>query len=74
VCFTEKKDDSFTVLALYVDDFLIATNDVSEKERLTKKLRLKFRLKDLGETKYLLGMRIRKKNESLYVDQEKYNM
>jgi hypothetical protein len=40
---------SFTDLALHVD-FLIVTNDVSEKERLAKKLRLNFRLKDPGET------------------------
>ncbi|PNF37230.1 Retrovirus-related Pol polyprotein from transposon TNT 1-94 [Cryptotermes secundus] len=70
--FYRKMDDSFTVLALYVDDFLIVTNDISEKERLVKKLGSKFRLKDLGETKYLLGMRIRKRNGSIYVDQEEY--
>lgn len=42
---------SMTVIALYVDDSFIFSNDEQETERLKKALQSKFKLKDLGVTK-----------------------
>ena len=56
--FHKKTIDEYTIIAVYVDDLLIATNN-EENLRLTKqKFWDKFKMKDLGEARNVLGMRI----------------
>ena len=55
--------DKFLILALYVDDVILATNSLqllkSEKEKLMKR----FAMKDLGEAKFCLGIQIIRKRK-----------
>lgn len=65
---------SFIILALYVDDILIASNDnqmlKDEKENLSKR----FEVEDLGCAKYCLGMLIQRDrdNRTLSISQKSY--
>jgi len=43
---------------LYVDDILMASSDRQEIQKLKKKLNDEFKMKDLGNTKRILGMDI----------------
>lgn len=72
--YTKTKDHRLTIIALYVDDFLIFSNDVSETTFLKNKLSAKFKIKDLGDVKQCLGMRINvNKNDGfITLDQENY--
>ena len=46
--FTKKFNQSFIALLVYVDDILIASNDVHAVEELKEFLDQEFKLKDLG--------------------------
>ena len=41
-----------------MDDFVIADNDVAMRERVKRELAAHFRLKDLGELHWCLGLRV----------------
>ena len=45
-------------LLVYVDDILIASNDVQTVEDLKSSLNHDFKLKDLGNLKYFLGVEV----------------
>ena len=46
------------VLLVYVDDVLIACNDKEEVDQFKVLLDQKFKLKDLGDLRYFLGLEI----------------
>ena len=73
-CYVKKYDNSYTILALYVDDMLIAGSSITEINRLKQQLAEHFEMKDLGPAKQILGMRIfRNRSEGvLKLSQEKY--
>nr|GEX15600.1 retrovirus-related Pol polyprotein from transposon TNT 1-94 [Tanacetum cinerariifolium] len=52
------QDGSFIYLRLYVDDMLIASQNLDEIEKLKIRLKSEFEMKDLGEAKTILGMEI----------------
>jgi hypothetical protein len=47
-----------TIIALYVDDLLIACNDVSALKELKRQLTAQFDMEDLGEASFILGIDI----------------
>ncbi|PKA67207.1 Retrovirus-related Pol polyprotein from transposon TNT 1-94 [Apostasia shenzhenica] len=51
-------DDSIILLMLYIDDMLIACKHMHEISELKKVLSSKFEIKDLGNAKKILGMKI----------------
>ena len=61
--FTKKFNDSFIALLVYVDDILIARNNVQAVEELKTSLNQHFKLKDLGGLKYFLGLEIARSNK-----------
>lgn len=63
-----------TIVGVYVDDFLIFSNHSTEKDNLVKALSQKFKLKNLGQVKQYLGMRINinKDENFITIDQENY--
>ena len=67
-------NDMFIILALYVDDMLIASKSMEEINRLKAQLSRTFDMKDLGAAKHILGMEIHKdrKNGKLWLSQQKY--
>ena len=70
--FTRKFDNSFIALFVYVDDILIASNNVREVEALKVSLDKHFKLKDLGGLKYFLGLEIDRSEKGISLCQRKY--
>lgn len=74
-CIFVKREDSFvTIIALYVDDFFIFSNSVQESDSLKQQLAARFKIKDLGQLKKGLGMRVSidKDGNKIQLDQEHY--
>ena len=55
--FTKKFNQSFIALLVYVDDILIASNDVHAVEELKVSLDQEFKLKDLGNLNFFLVLK-----------------
>ena len=53
-----KSGSSFTILSLYVDDILLASNDLNMRQSIKSWLNSKFEMKDMGEASYVLGIKI----------------
>lgn len=72
-CVYIKKENSLlTIVALYVDDFFIFSNDNQNLQLLKEKLSLAFKIKDLGKAKECLGVRIKYDKDKISLDQEHY--
>ena len=63
VYFLRLHDGYFIYLLLYVDDMMTALKNVEEIEKLKTRLNQEFEMKDLGETKKILGMEITRDRE-----------
>ncbi|KAK3043429.1 hypothetical protein RJ639_002008 [Escallonia herrerae] len=63
---------SFTAILIYVDDILLTGNDLQEIERLKKFLLKRFRIKDLGDLKYFLGIEFSRSKKGIFMSQRKY--
>ena len=60
-------------LALYVDDMFMVGEKLANIEEVKRGLGREFKMKDLGEAKFLLGIEIRRqKNGDVFLVQEKY--
>src|ERR1051325_8622962 len=72
VYFRFRPGNSFVILLLYVDDTLIASNNVEEVMRVKAKLNKEFKMKDLGATSRILMIDIRRdrKHSKLCLSQE----
>ena len=72
--FTRQKDHCFMMLLIYVDDVLIACNDKREVDQFKVLLDQKFKLKDLGDLRYFLGLEIARSNKDISLCQRKYTL
>ncbi|KAM2653882.1 hypothetical protein EV2_025463 [Malus domestica] len=70
--FTKAQGTSFTVVLIYVDDILLTGNDLQEMERLKTFLLTRFRIKDLGDLKYFLGIEFSCSKKDIFMCQRKY--
>lgn len=72
--FIKKNKSLITLIALYVDDFFVFSNDCKELKFVKSKLSDNFDIKDLGEAKQCLGVRISRdyKSNTIFLDQENY--
>lgn len=66
------EDEKLLVVAVFVDDFFIFSNDKKMKEDFKDQLKKSFIIKDLGPLKDCLGMRVTRKDNTLSLDQIKY--
>ena len=60
VYFRKLDDGSFIYLLLYVGDMLIAAKNITDINHLKALLNGEFEMKDLGGSKKILGMKIRR--------------
>jgi len=73
-CVYFKQNDDPTYLLLYVNDMLIVARNKSHIQKLKAQLKKEFDMKDLGEAKKILGMKITRYRGSsrLWLSQENY--
>ena len=72
--FTCRKGKSFTTLLIYVDDILITGDDVNAIVALKQFLHSHFRIKDLGDLKYFLGIEVSRSKKGISISQRKYTL
>src|SRR5262249_36961322 len=72
--YTWQKGTSMVVIALYVDDLIIASNDDVKMQWTKSLLGERFDMKDLGPLSYCLGIQITRdrRTRRLWMSQEKY--
>jgi len=70
--FVRKTVSEITLLSLYVDDILIASNRPELIADLKKQFTGQYDMKDLGQVNHYLGMRVTRTSESIKIDQEAY--
>ena len=56
--YVKQSKGSFIILSLYVDDILLAGNDMEMIIATKRWLSSNFEMKDMGETDYILGVKI----------------
>lgn len=66
------RDNKIIIVVVYVDDIFVFGNSEEEKLNLKVGLLDKFKLKDLGPARHVLGMRLRRENGVIFLDQEQY--
>ena len=59
---------------MYVDDMVVTENDLSEITALQRQLATEFKLKDLGNLKYFLGIEVARSAQGISLCQRKYVM
>jgi len=60
VYYNKLSGGEYIYLLLYVDDMPIASKSISVIDKLKKDLSFEFEMKDLGEVKKVLGMKIKR--------------
>ncbi|CAN1253632.1 Retrovirus-related Pol polyprotein from transposon RE2 [Linum perenne] len=70
--FVYTANDSILVLLVYVDDIILASNDLQLIENMKERLKSHFKAKDLGQLKYLLGLEIARNKTGISMCQRKY--
>ena len=63
-CYFKRYEGSYILLLLYVDDMLLAGPSAKDIEALKEQLSQEFAMKDLGDAKQILGMRITRDKEA----------
>ena len=70
--FTRVQKGSIIILLVYVDDILIASNDVVAVNTFKLFLDNKFKLKDLGTLKFFLGLEVARTTKGISLCQRKF--
>jgi hypothetical protein len=72
--FTRLQGDSYIALLVYVDNIIIAGNNVVAISQLSAYLNSQFCLKDIGKVKYFLELEIARTDAGISVCQRKYTL
>lgn len=70
--FTKRRDDGIVIVLVYVDDIFVTRNDANLIEETKHVLHSYFKIKDLGELKYFLGIEFLRSNKGIVMNQRKY--
>ena len=72
--FTKTTSTGFTSILVYVDDLIIAGDDLHEIESIKKLFDDRFRIKDLGKLKFFLGVEMAHSKQGISHYQRKYTL
>lgn len=73
ILFSQKKNGhEIAVILIYVDDLLLTGNSLQLIQELKDSLHNKFKMKDLGDLKYFLGIEILRSKTGILLNQRKY--
>ncbi|GMJ01569.1 hypothetical protein HRI_003826100 [Hibiscus trionum] len=70
--FTKRNGNKLVILLVYVDDLLITGSDQEMMDDLKDVLNQNFKMKDLGQLKYFLGIEVLRSKEGIILNQRKY--
>jgi len=70
--FINSSEGSFTTLLVYVDDIILAEYDKEDIVQIKQALNQTFKIKDLGDLRYFLGLEVAKSKKGIMVNQKKY--
>ena len=63
--FTRTRGTTFIALLVYVDDILLESNNIEVVHSLKASLHFEFKLKDLENLKYFLGLEVARSNKGI---------
>ena len=67
--FIKRNQGKITALIVYVDDMIVTGDDPKEMEALQKYLSKEFEMKDLGQLKYFLGIKVARSKKGISLSQ-----
>ena len=70
--FINSSEGSFTTLLVYLDDIILAGNNKEKIKRIKQALNETFKIKDLGNLRYFLGLEIVRSKKGIMMNQRKY--
>ena len=70
--YTQNDGKITTIVAIYVDDLIVASNDELRLQQLKENLKKSFDMKDLGKISYCLGIKFNQNKEEITMSQRKY--
>ncbi|XP_070020087.1 uncharacterized mitochondrial protein AtMg00810-like [Nicotiana sylvestris] len=70
--FTKHNGSDLVVVLVYVDDLLITCNNIMLLNQTKTDLQKNFKMKDLGELKFFLGIEVARSKEGIVISQRKY--
>lgn len=70
--FTKREHTALVVILVYVDNFLVISSCRNMIMKTRSDLKLKFKMKDLGELKFFLGLEFVKSRKGIVVSHRKY--
>ncbi|XP_019240599.1 PREDICTED: uncharacterized protein LOC109234813 [Nicotiana attenuata] len=70
--FSKRKGCSQVLVLIYVDDLLVTGSDVMFIDKTRADLQKFFKMKDLGELKFFLGIEFARSSKGIYMSQRKY--
>ncbi|XP_070007278.1 uncharacterized mitochondrial protein AtMg00810-like [Nicotiana sylvestris] len=70
--FTHKVGCDLVVVLVYVDDLLVTGTSLALIQQVRKDLQARFKMKDLGELKFFLGIEFLRSKEGILMNQRKY--
>ena len=72
--FIKRTKTSVVILLVYVDDMMITGNDLSLIQQTKEVLQDTFKMKDLGELRYFLGIEFARSQEGIVMHQRKHSL